>query len=281
MENITIRNLQLPEMVIPVELAFRDNRNPGLNDGAFLFNADNTGFFVALAGSNVLGTISSVNYDNNLGFIGLHFAVEQYRDSGLMERLLEFALNAAGERSIGTNCREENVELYKRYGFKQAFKIISYEGIADGKYNVSPNINSPFSLPFDELFDYNRNLFHYERKLFFYQWLNQPGSLLFGKYENNEYRGFGLSVPCRKGYRIAPLISDDVQSAHEILTALVSHLSEGTPYCIDIPEPNFEGIDLAKELKLEKSGERIRMYKGKEHAIPFKNIYGFINLEVG
>lgn len=247
MENLIIRNLQLPEMVIPIELAFRDNRNPGLNDGEFLFRADNNGFFVAVKGNEVFGTIASVKYDKDYGFIGFHFVLEQYRDSGLMEKLLEFALETARERNIGVNCGEENVELFEKYGFKQAFKISSYEGIADGKYNVSPNLNSPFSQPFDELFDYNRNLFHYERKLFFYQWLNQPGSLLLGKYENNEYRGFGLSVPCRKGYRIAPLISDEVQSAHEILTALASHLSEGTPYCIDIPEPNFEGIDLAKE----------------------------------
>jgi GNAT superfamily N-acetyltransferase len=280
-ENITIRNLQLPEMVIPVELALRDNRNPGLTEGEFLFYADNNGFFVALTGNEVFGTIASVKYDKDYGFIGLHFVVEHYRNTGLTEKLLEVALETAGERNIGVNCREEQTELYKNYGFKPAFKIISYEGIADGKYNVPPDISSPFSLPFDELFDYNRNLFPYERKLFFYQWLNQPGSLLFGKYENNKYKGFGLSVPCRKGYRLAPIISDDVRSANEILTALVSHLSEGTPYSIDVPEQNNEGIDMVHELKLEKIGERIRMYKGKDHEIPLKNIYGFINLEVG
>ena len=72
MPDSIIRNLMLNEMYVADELAAIDGRNPGLNDGEFLFKADNNGFFAAINGTEVGGTIASVNYDENFGFIGLH-----------------------------------------------------------------------------------------------------------------------------------------------------------------------------------------------------------------
>lgn len=281
--SINIRNLTPNEMYIFDQMANIGGRNTtGFTDGEFLYNADNNGFIAAMEGTEVTGTISLVSYENNLGFLGFHIVVPHHKNTGLFEKLLSVAMTAAGERNIGTNCSEEHVPLYESAGFKPAFKIITYEGIADGIYNNLPSyINCPFKLPLDKLYNYYRKFFPYERKLFTSFWINQPGSLLFGKYEDNEYKGYGLFKPCRKGYRLSPLLSDDTQSAKEILTSLVSHFPEGTPYYLDIPETNKEGIMLADELNMKKNGERIRMYKGKEHEISLNNIYSFTSLEVG
>ena len=102
---------------------------------------------------------------------------------------------------------------YEKFGFASAYKIISYEGFADGKFSMPKNISSPLMLPFDDLYEYYKKIFPYERKVFVSYWLNQPKSLLLGKNENEEYKGVGLFKPCRKGYRLSPLISDDIQSA--------------------------------------------------------------------
>ena len=281
MSDILIRNLQYHEMKILDQIAEIDRRNPGLNDGEFLFRADDKAFIAAIMGSEVIGTVSSINYQNNLGFIGNHYVVPHLQGNGLTEKLLSVAMDVAGKNNIGINCREEQVEVYEKAGFKTAFKIINYEGKSDGIFNMHPSLKSPLQLPFDELYNYYRKNFPYERKVFINLWVNQPGSLLLGKYEDNEYKGYGLFKPCRKGYRLSPLISDDAQSAHEILTGLSSHFQAGTPYYLDIPEPNSDGINLASELKLKKTGEMIRMYYGKEHEISLKNIYSFTSLEIG
>lgn len=279
---VTIRNLLPEEMFIITDLAAMAGTNPGINDGEFLFKADNNGFIAAIEDNKVNGTIAVIKYPNNLAFIGLHFVVEHYRNSGLMEKLLSVALDIAGERNIGVNCKEEYVSLYENAGFKPAFKIVSYEGISDEILNELPqNINSPHLTPYDKVYDYYGKTFPYEGKMFFNQWLNQPQSLLFGKYENDKYKGLGLLKPCRKGFRLSPLIADDRESAKEILTSLVSHYPAGTPYYLDIPVQNMDGINLAEELKLKKIGEALRMYKGKEHKISLNNIYSFTSMEIG
>ncbi len=281
MGNTVIRNLNVNEMYVVDELAAIDGRNPGLYDGEFLFRADNNGYFAAINGTEVEGTISSVNYDNDLGFIGFHIVVPHLRSNGIGEKLFSVAIDKAGDSNIGINCKEEETGFYEGFGFKPAYKIISYEGASDGVYRVPQNIVSPLMLEFDEFYKYYRKVFPYERKTFASYWINQPKSLALGKYENNEYKGVGLFKPCRKGYKLSPLICDDPQSAEEILTALTSHFESGTPYYIDIPEPNNDAVALAEKLNLKKVDERIRMYTQKEHDILLKNTYSFTSLEIG
>ena len=80
---------------------------------------------------------------------------------------------------------------------------------------------------------------------------------------------------------MSPLIADDSSSAEEILISLVSHYEAGTPYYLDMPETNIEGMRMAERLSLKETGRLIRMYKGSEHEISLNNIYSFTNLEVG
>ena len=150
-----------------------------------------------------------------------------------------------------------------------------------GSLKRPENIVSPLMLEFDEFYEYYRKVFPYERKAFTSYWINQPKSLLLSKYEDNEYKGVGLFKPCRKGYKLSPLISDDPQSAEEILIALASHFESGTPFYLNIPEPNKDAVALAEKLNLKKVDERIRMYTQKEHDILLKNTYSFTSLEIG
>jgi GNAT superfamily N-acetyltransferase len=281
MDDITITNLQLPDMVLPVELASREQWNPGRDDGEFLFRADSKGFFAAVKGNQVLGTIASVKYENNTGFIGLHIVLPEHRNKGVGENLLKTAVDKSKDLDIGINCKPDQIKYYERFGFKPAFKIYCYEGIADGNFRMSPEITSPFTLPFDLLYDYCRNTFPYERKTFTSYWLNQPKSLLLCKYENEKIKGFGLFKPCINGYKLSPLISDDPGSAEEILTALQSHFPLGTPYYLYIPEPNIESNLLVEKFKMKKVSEIERMYLNNEHNILLNNVYSFFNLEVG
>jgi GNAT superfamily N-acetyltransferase len=280
--NIRIRNLLQNESYILDQIAEIDGRNPGLNDGEFLFNADRNGFIAAIEGSTVNGTISCIKYPDNMAFIGFHYIVDRYRNSGLWEKLLEAALNTAIESSIGLNSREEYTTLYEKAGFKSAFKIITYEGIADGKQVKLPSsINSPHITPYDKVYDYCKKTLLYEQKLFLNQWFNQPRSLFIGKYEDDTYKGIGLLKPCRTGFRLGPLIAEDPISAMEILASLTSHYPVATRYYLDIPEINIPGINLAEELKLKKIKESFRMYKGKDHRVCTNNIYSFTSMELG
>lgn len=278
---IALRHLAKNEMYIMDQISEFDGRNPGLNDGEFLFDADQQGFIAAIFNSEALGTISIANYPDNLSFIGLHIVMPHLKDYGIKEKLLSVALRIAGDRNIELNSKEEDVKMYEEAGFKPAYKITTCEGICSGEYKLPENVKSPFSYPFDALYDYYKKVFPYERKKFISFWLNQPKSLLLGNFIDDECKGLGLFKPCKKGYRLSPLLSDNIDGAKDILIGLSSHFAAGTPYYLDLPEKNLDGINMADELGLKKSGEVIRMYKGNEHEISLNKCYSFVNLEVG
>ena len=269
------------EMFIPIELASRENWNPGLNDHEFLLRADMNGFFVAHSGQDVIGTIASVNYQNNLSFIGLHIVLPEFRKKGIGKKLLSVAIDKAGENNIGTNCFENQLTYYERAGFKPAFKILKYQGICNGKFNVAPGIVSPLMMDFELLYEYDKRIFSYERKVFTSMWINQPKSMVLGKYVDDKYKGYGLFMPCQNGYSISPLVSDDSGTAEEILTALASHFPKDTPFFIDVPERNKDAVAIAEKLNLTKVNEVVRMYSKEEQNIDLNKVYSFTNNTVG
>lgn len=279
--HLTIRNLAPNEMYVANQLAEIDGRNPGLNDAEYFLSATKGGVVAALSDTQVAGTIAAVNYDDDLSFIGLHMVIQELRGNGLSEKLLSVVMDSIGNNNIGVNCREELIPLYENFGFKPAFKIITYEGITDGEFKMAPDIVSPLLFPFDKLYSYYEKYYHYKKKLFMNAWLNQPKSLLLGKYVDGEYKGFGLFKPCLRGYKAAPLISDNMEIAEEILIALASHFEKGMPFYIDMPETNINGINLVQKMNLKKVSETTRMYKGIEHENVLNNIYSFTSLEVG
>ncbi len=190
-------------------------------------------------------------------------------------------MEKAGDNNIGTNCFENQTGYYEKAGFKPAFKILQYQGTCNGKYNMASGIVSPLMMDFELLYDYDKKIFPYERKVFTSMWINQPKSMVLGKYVDDEYKGYGLFVPCQNGYRISPLVCDDPGAAEEILIALTSHFPEGTPYFLDVPERNKEAIMLAEKLNLTKINETVRMYTKEEQNIELNKVYSFTTNAVG
>lgn len=282
MDNLHIRNAQLQEMPFFVNLAARYGWNQGLNDAEFYFKADNSGFIVALLNDKPAGCISAVNYGKDFAFIGYHLVCEEFLNRGFENHLFQVAIQKLGDINIGLNCFENNVGYYEHFGFKPAHKILTYEGIASGNFKYCENLITPFTKNYDLLYDYEKRFFPGERKLFIYQWLNQPGSMVLGKFCDNEYKGFGLFLPCLNGYKIAPLICNDSETAEELLSSLLHNISQGSRFFIDIPENNKDALALAEKMNMKLINQYVRMYsKTEPDAELIKNIYGLTSFELG
>ena len=121
---LNIRNFTLPEMVFPMEVAFKEGWNPGLYDGAAFYQADPEGFFLAERDGGMVGGVSAVSYDNKLIVIGSHFVLPPFRGKGIGRALWEHALELAGERRVGINGLPEGRRFYESYGFQGIYNII-------------------------------------------------------------------------------------------------------------------------------------------------------------
>jgi hypothetical protein len=281
MDNLLIRNAQFQEMPNLISLAAKEGWNPGLNDAEFYFKADSSGFIIALLNEQLAGCISAISYSESFAFIGFHLIAEEFRNRGFENYLLQVVLQKFGGINIGLNSVEHNVEYYESFGFKPAHKILRYEGIVNGNYEPCENIISPFIKKYDLLYDYEKKFFPADRKLFMYQWMNQPGSMLLAKFADNEYKGFGLFLPCLTGYKIAPLICDDLSTAEKVISNLLYNLQKDTRFYLDVPENNENALILAEKLNMKLITKTVRMYSQTVPAIGIKNIYGFTSFELG
>jgi hypothetical protein len=279
--NIVIKNSTLSEMPLVCRLAEIEGRNPGINDAGLLFQFDPDGMFIAVSENEIVGSISAVSYGNDFGFVGLHFILPQFQQTPLADKLLEVALQRLPERNIGTNCYENQIDYYSPHGFKPYYKIAVYQGVADGTMPPMDTIVSPFMHPFSLISDLEKKYFPYDRKKLIMPWLNQPQSLLLAKLEHDVFSGYGLFLPAVQGFRISPLVAENLETAEQLLTSLVGHLVQGSLFFIDLPEENKDAVHLAEKMNMKKIAEYLRMYTQSDSNVSLKNIYSFTHYELG
>ena len=93
-------------------------------------------------------------------------------------------------------------------------------------------------------------------------------------------RAWGVIRPCRRGFKIAPLVADDRASAETLLSALVAAAGGGEIF-IDVPEPNAAAVALARAAGLAPVFETARMYNGAIRPIRLERIFGVTSFELG
>jgi hypothetical protein len=93
-------------------------------------------------------------------------------------------------------------------------------------------------------------------------------------------RAWGVIRPCRKGFKIGPLVADDSGCAECILGALAAAVGGGELF-LDVPEPNAEAVALARAHGLAAIFETARMYTGPIRPVRLTRVFGVTTLELG
>jgi hypothetical protein len=86
--------------------------------------------------------------------------------------------------------------------------------------------------------------------------------------------------PCRKGFKIGPLVADDRASAEIVFDALVAESGGGEVF-LDVPEPNREAVALAQAKGLSPVFETARMYTGEVRPMRLDRVFGITTFELG
>jgi hypothetical protein len=276
---ITIREMELPEIEIAIQLAARQGWNPGLSDGMAFFKADPEGFLLAEEGDEFAGCVSAVSYSPDYGFIGFYIVKEGFRGTSAGVKLALAALKRLKGKNIALDGVTGKVEKYKNLGFRQSHKNRRYESIG-GSYPGNENIVKYNSVFFEELLKYDRQCFPAIRANFLENWFAMPDSRTLLWMENEKIYGYGTIRKCREGYKIGPLFADNPKIATSLYKALSSEALDELVY-IDIPDNNPEALMLAKEFDMKEIFTTVRMYSGDFPDISHDKIFGITSPELG
>lgn len=278
MKNFIIRTMDVEDVALAMEWARLEGWNPGLHDADLFHRTDPDGFFIGELDGEPIGCISAIKYSSGFGFIGLYIVKPDYRGKGYGFGIWQTGIGYLNGCNIGLDGVLTQQRDYVKSGFKLHYSNVRYEGMSEGwEPRYSENLEC---VPFDDLLKYDSRIFGLARPRFLERWIQQPGSYGCCSIEHGKLAGYGVMRKCFSGYKIGPLFADTPEVARDILDSLLSNIG-GETYCLDVPEVNTAGVDMAEEYGLKPVFGAARMYTGDTYRIPVERVFGVTTLELG
>lgn len=282
MSNYIVRPMQPDQARLAIEWAAVEGWNPGLHDAELFFETDPAGFFIGLLDGEPIATLSGVAYDGTYGFLGLYIVKPEHRGKGYGLRIWEQAVAYLGGRNVGLDGVLAQQANYERSGFTLAYRNVRYEGRRPEAAPVPhPDIVPLADIPFADVLRYDTACFPVERRDFLGRWIRQPDSVALALRRGDALAGFGVLRKCRSGYKVGPLLADDIEAADVLLIALSAAIEADASLYLDVPEPNADAVRLAERYGMTPSFETVRMYTRGEPEVRLDRIFGVTTFELG
>ena len=281
-KNYVIRQMSREEVDLAINWAAEQGWNPGITDANSFYAADPNGFFIGLIDGEPIATISAIKYGDAFGFIGFYIVKPEFRGKGYGLKIWNAAMDYLNRRNIGLDGVVSQQQNYQKSGFKLAYRNIRYRGVGGGNFESDFVMIDLSRLPFNDVYNYDRELFPDDRLKFLMAWISQPKTIAIGTLNSNgKLIGYGVMRKCRAGYKIGPLFADTPEIAENIFLVLKSNTPQGSSIFLDIPEINTEAVSLVKRHNMEVVFETARMYTGKFPDLPVNKIFGVTTFELG
>jgi GNAT superfamily N-acetyltransferase len=268
--NFRIRPMTRPELDLVMDWAAAEGWNPGRRDADCFWACDPHGFFLGVLDRKPVASIAAVALDESFGFLSFYYVKPEHRGRGLGLQIWQAGMDYLGERNVGLDAVPAQEENYRRSGFQTAYHNLYYWARGGGP--ALPEAVPLSGVPFDDLAAYDARFFPSPRPNFLRCWVDQPQGAALGVLSGGRLRGYGVLRPCRRGFKLAPLMADDEETAMVLFQALIA-AAPGAPVFLNIPEINPRGLALARKLDLNHVFTTARMYNREQPRVPLEGLY--------
>ncbi|WP_394827724.1 GNAT family N-acetyltransferase [Pendulispora albinea] len=256
--------------------------NPGVHDAKCFFAADPQGVFIGEVSGEPVSMISCVAHDASFGFAGLYIVKRDFRGRGYGYQTWKSGIEYLGARTIGLDGVLEQQQNYERSGFVFAYNHLRFRG--EGGGSAPAGLVPLGSIPFEDVLAFDTARAPSPRPRFLRGWLDLPESVGLASTRNGKLSGFGMLRRCVEGYKIGPLLADDVAAAEALLRGLLAQFP-GQPIFLDAPDAAPAPIDLASRFGMKEVFRTARMYT-RPVAAPLggsriPGVFGIASMELG
>ena len=280
MDALIVRTMRPDEISLAVDWAAGEGWNPGLADDACFASVDPQGFFIAELDGKPAAIVSCVNYDARFAFLGFYIVRADLRGKGYGLRIWDAAIAHAGPRVIGLDGVVAQQDNYRKSGFQLAYANVRYGGTVAAPAAPRADVIALSDVPFAAVEADDATVFPAPRSAFLQAWIGAPGHVGYAIVRDGRLAGWGVIRPCRKGFKIGPLVADDRGAAETILSALLARVG-GVEIFLDVPGINREATALAEDLGLAPVFETARMYTGGIAPLRLERVFGVTSFELG
>jgi ribosomal protein S18 acetylase RimI-like enzyme len=250
--------------------------NPGLHDGPCFFATDPGGFFIGELDGQPVSSISSVAYDDSFGFLGRSIVKPEFRGQGYGVHTWRAGMAHLGARNVGLDGVLAQRSNYERSGFTFTHHDIRYQGEVGGR---SPTgVVRLADVPFEDVLAYDRGCFPAPRPTFLRAWLALPESVALGCLREGRLAGFGVARRGAEGFKIGPLLADDLPAAEVLLRGLT--VETGGSFCLDAPDDveNASAGQLVGRFGMRELFRTARMYTQGRPRLDAGRVFGIASL---
>lgn len=280
MNDLTVRTMRPDEISLAVDWAAAEGWNPGLADAACFVAVDPEGFLIGEFDGAPVATVSCVNYDARFAFLGFYIVRADLRGRGYGLRIWNAAIAHAGARVIGLDGVVAQQDNYRKSGFRLAYANVRYGGTVAAPAAPRTDVIALSEVPMAAIEADDATVFPAPRSSFLRTWIGAPGHVGYAIMRDGRLAGWGVIRPCRKGFKIGPLVADDRATAETVLSALLAKVGGGEIF-LDVPSINRDAVALAQEFGLAPVFETARMYTGAIATLRLERVFGITSFELG
>lgn len=259
-----LRQMRPQDLDEAMKLKNAEGWNQTLFDWKLFLESSPGSCLVAVHQDKVVGTVTGINYENKVAWIGMMLVDSAYRGQGLSKKLMGAVIQSLkAAASIKLDATPAGYPVYEKLGFKEEYALIRLTtdqftpSSIDGDHSASVvPLNSENLM---EIFPMDRKAFGADRRLVLIHAQRQQPDLAYMYKEDDTVKGFILARSGVRYTHLGPLVATDAQVGKTLL-GVVSNRRRHEPLVIDVPVLNSGWLAWLESCGFRRQRNLYRMY---------------------
>jgi predicted GNAT family N-acyltransferase len=264
---VELRRLNLQDIEQALQLSKAENWNQTEKEWELLIGNRQNICVAATLGDKLIGTATSINYENNVGWIGMVVVDKEYRGQKISNMLLSGIIeNSKNIISLKLDATPAGLPVYQKFGFTQEYQVYRFISMSVFKNEVhfEPGISVERAIPenLEEITEYDKQIFGANRKhLIGFLIRNFPEKAWILRL-NGQINGIALGRIGSRFHQVGPVFASSPDFAKKLILKSLEDI-ENQPVIVDIPAHKPELTEWINTLGFTKQRHFVRMYRNE------------------
>lgn len=280
-----IKKLEYKDFEAAMRLKDEEGWNQTLSDWKLFYSQDPDLCLKAEIGGETVATVTAINYQNRLSWIGMMLVDKRYRGKGISKSLMRSIIERLHDcRSVKLDATPAGYHVYEKLGFEKEyslFRMVRLEAEVGFPAESETRARSVTETDLKEIFEMDCPVFGADRQAVLRHLYDTFPQGAMGIWEKDRLEGF---LFCRKGSKyiqLGPLVASDDSIAMDLLKAAI-HKFGKEKLVLDMAVEREKLMEKLNTLGFEVQRELIRMFlKGNLYAGDPRRYYLICGPELG
>ncbi|MGJ8716218.1 MAG: GNAT family N-acetyltransferase [Maribacter stanieri] len=260
-KNINVRQMVATDIPGAKQLVLAENWNQTQVDWQMFLELNSNLCLVATYKTAIIGTVTAINYKNDVAWIGMMLVSKAFRGLGVSKSLLNIIIEKLeGCKSIKLDATAAGIPVYKKLGFQEELEIdrmvtTPFNSIINNRSRDIVRVISENDLV--ELFKLDLKFFGANRidLINFLKKKNKAWCLI----RNECIVGYVFVRPGRNYFQLGPLMAETIDDALNLIEIILEN-NVGQSIVIDVLHDQFKFKERLASLGFSFQRSFVRMY---------------------